>query len=197
MFTNIEEQGLKEAGFKDDEILELNSIKDALENTESDLEKALSIALTGLMYFVGGPVDVKVDNITLNDTLGGCKITAKSEKGIHAPVALVTIKEENDEMRPVNILYGIQIGTEETVDVLESCKFDGNTDLFAPHCLTYLKLSGYSFLTENGEVSRSDLMVGDTVTGIIQRPVGGDIDALNFIRVKTVSEGMEISKEAK
>lgn len=197
MLTTIEEKGLKEAGFKDDEILELSSIKDAMEKADANIERALSVAMTGLLYFIGTPVDIKVDGIEVNGVTGGYRITGVSKKGTHAPVALVII---DDKEEPVEIQYGIRLNEDEpcSVKILERCRFDGNTDLFVPCCLTYLSLSGYSFFVRKDdsdiETGRNNLLVGDSVSGIIQRPVGGEIDYLNIVNVKNIAEEVQLTE---
>lgn len=204
MFTNIEEKGLKEAGFADDEIVELNSIKEAMENVESNLERALSVAMTGVLYFAGGKVDIAIDGIEMNG-LPGYRVSATSEKGLHAVTALVLTQEnaDSDVLEPVEIQYGVRLNTAEpcTVNILEKDRFNGDVERFVGSCLVYLKLAGYSFIVgdskeDEKEVKRHEFLAGDSLRGIVQRPIDGDIDTINFVKVQSVSEKFELSHGA-
>ena len=164
--TQIEEVGLREAGFKEEEIVDLRSIKEELRKMDKNIDRALLVAMTGLLYFTAAPVDVKIDGVKSYESTIGYRLTATSENGTHAPTALLVIKGESEDDEPVEIQYGIRLNDKDPsiIKVIESTRFDGNIDLFVPACLTFLKLTAYSFITERDEVeeeiTRDKLIVG-------------------------------------
>lgn len=199
MLTSIERSALIEAGFNDDELVELNSIKEALETTDNNIERALAVATTGLLYFVGKPVEAKIDAVRFSDTLSGYRINAVSDGRKHAPVALVIIQGGSEDDSPVEIRFGIQLKNEDdcSIKILEKQQFNGNLDLFIPACITFLKLTSYSFFIDDDgekEVLRSEFYAGDRVTGIIQRPLGGGMAAIDIMEIEKISESTEIKR---
>ena len=179
-----EAKALSAYGFDDDELMELNSLKEELLTTETELEKMLTLAAFGLSYFVHDKFSLDHKVITISPSTVSYMLTASD----FAKCAIVQCNKDN---QPLKIIFGFRID-EKTVHKLDEINAK-NLDYFKLFKL-YRKLTSYAFLTDKTNITENPTLK-DTISGYIVRPLTGDAGIENLLIVDEIKEEVEETED--
>lgn len=164
-FSIDESKALLDFGFTEEELKELNSLKEELNALDTEIERAVTIAAFGLTYFIHSSYKMNYEEVSISETTGAYKLTGDN----YSQCAIVQF---NRDQKPIRIMYGVHINN-ESIKVIENITdFD-----FYKLCKKFKELSAYSFMVrdDNGKEEEKDTpIIGEHISATVIRPLKGN-----------------------